>query len=83
VPFLFCLAGFTGQTGVGYSVQLKLESCHMCAAIFLALILNVPAVEPWADGGLPSVPGLAAWYSAEVQGKAHAAMGLAEPWTGV
>ena len=54
----------------------------MSASIFLALILNVPAVEPWAEGRLPAVPGLAAWYSAEVQGKAHAAMGLAEPKAG-
>lgn len=54
----------------------------MSASFFLSLILNVPAVEPWADGRLPAVPGLAAWYSAEVQGKAHAAMGLAEPKAG-
>ncbi|MFM8932770.1 MAG: hypothetical protein ACKOS8_12950, partial [Gemmataceae bacterium] len=54
----------------------------MSAAIFFALILNVPAGEPWADSRLPAVPGLAAWYSAEVQGKAHQAMGLAEPKAG-
>ena len=54
----------------------------MSAAIFCALILTIPALEPWADSRLPSVPGLAAWYSAEAQGKAHAAMGLAQPKAG-
>lgn len=49
--------------------------------IAFALLVS-PSQETWADTGLPKVPGLAAWYSAQAQARSHQARGVEAPENG-